>query len=263
MSGLFRFLAVVTAAWLALVALLWLSQRRLIYLPDTRMPPAPAGIEVVATEAVDGTPHRVWRVPTEGEPVAVVVVFNGNAGHKGHRLPLAADLAAEGLEVLLFDYRGYGDTPGRPSEAGLLDDARAVAELAFSRRLPVVYFGESLGAAVATRLATERSPAALVLRSPFTSLADVARHHYRIVPAGFLLWDRWEVESIIGEVEAPVLVIVGDADSVVPPPLSRRVYEAAPEPRSLVTFEGLDHNDWGLHSGTDLAAAVRRFLPRS
>ena len=106
-------------------------------------------------ETSDGIVHELWLVPAEGEAAARLVVFNGNAGNKSHRLSLADSLAAEGMEVMLFDYRGYGDTRGRPSEEGLLEDARAVAGPAFDTDLPVVYFGESLGAGVATLLAAE------------------------------------------------------------------------------------------------------------
>lgn len=260
MSAILRFLGVVALIWLALVALMWLFQRRLIYLPDTGTPTAPPQVEVIRATTADGVEHALWLVPAQGEAIARAVVFNGNAGHKQHRLALAADLSEQGFEVLLFDYRGYGDTSGRPSETGILVDGRTVVEVAHDTELLVVYVGESLGAAVATRLAIERPPAGLVLRSPFPSLADVARHHYRIIPAGLLLRDRWQVEAIIGQVEAPVLVILGTADTIIPPRLSRRVYEAAAEPRELVAFAGLDHNDPGLTSGPELAREIRRFV---
>jgi hypothetical protein len=191
--------------------------------------------------------------------MARVVVFNGNAGNMSHRVTLARSLAAERMEVLLFDYRGYGDTDGSPSEEGLLLDAEAVAHLAFDTTLPVVYFGESLGAGVATALARRTLPDALVLRSPFTSLADVARAHYPLVPT-VLLRDRYPVEETVKTLETPLLVVLGTADSIVPPEQSRRVFEAAAGPKTLVEREGLDHNDPGLSSGPDLAREVRVFV---
>jgi hypothetical protein len=213
-------------------------------------------------ETPDGIIRRVWVVPAVGEPKARVLVFNGNAGNMGHRLPLARSLAADGMEVVLFDYRGYGDTGGAPSEDGLLIDALAVADIAFDTDLPVVYLGESLGGAVATGLATRFPPDALMLRSPFTSLADMARAHYPFVPT-FLLRDRFPVEDQIGTLAVPVLVVLGTSDTIVPPELSRRVFEAASDPKDLVEMEGLDHNDPALGSGPELAQAAARFLDQS
>src|SRR5690606_27765101 len=118
---------------------------------------------------------------------------NGNGGDRSMRVPLASALNRMGLSVLLFDYRGYGGNPGSPSEEGLAADARAAqAWLAAQPGVDqIVYFGESLGGAVAVRLAVERSPVALILRSPFTSLADVASVHYPWLPVRRLLLDRY------------------------------------------------------------------------
>jgi alpha-beta hydrolase superfamily lysophospholipase len=258
---------------------LWLAQRQVVYLPDRDLATPPGDVTVRTVETPDGITHRVWVVPATGEPVGRVLVFNGNAGNKADRLPLARNLATEGLDVILFDYRGYGDTGGTPSEDGLLADAEAVAEIAFDRSvppegglpaepgrgdsvLPVVYLGESLGAGVATGLAVRRPPDAMVLRSPFTSLADMARAHYPFVPT-FLIRDRYPVEDQVMALEVPVLVVLGTSDTIVPPALSRRVFDAATEPKELVEMERLDHNDPGLSSSAELAAAVAGFLEKS
>ena len=147
-----------------------------------------------------------------------VIVFNGNAGNRAFRAPLAAALAEHGISVLLFDYRGYGGNPGSPSEEGLAADARAarryVAGRAGSDR--IVYFGESLGSGVAVRLAAEQPPAALILRSPFTSLTDTGRHHYPFLPVGMMLIDRFASIDRIRDIRCPLLVIAADHDSVVP-----------------------------------------------
>lgn len=253
-------LAVLAAGLVAVLAMAWVGQRRLIYFPDHNPGPPPGDVTVLEAVTSDGIAHRAWLVPAEGEAFARVVVFNGNAGHKRDRLPLARGLAVRGMEVLLFDYRGYGDTDGNPSEKGLLRDAAAVVEAASDTDLPVVYLGESLGAAVATLLAVDRPPAALVLRSPFTSLADMARTHYPTLPAGLLLQDRYEVEEAIARLEVPVLVVLGSADTIVPPALSRRVFEAATGPKELVEIEGRDHNDPDLVAGGELADSIRTFL---
>jgi fermentation-respiration switch protein FrsA (DUF1100 family) len=257
-----RIVAVVAGVSVCFVAALWLAQRRLIYLPERDLDATPSEAMVTTVETTDGITHRVWVVPAAGRAMARVVVFNGNAGNMSHRVTLARSLAAERMEVLLFDYRGYGDTDGRPSEEGLLIDADAVARLAFDATLPVVYLGESLGAGVATALARRTMPDALVMRSPFTSLADVARAHYPLVPTT-LLRDRYPVEETVRTLEMPLLVVLGTADSIVPPEQSRRVFEAAPGPKSLVEMEGLDHNDPGLSSGSDLAREVRVFVEQA
>ena len=254
-----RLLAGIAGIWILLMAALWLFQRQLIYLPEQNPASAPAGVTVSTVETSDGIVHELWLVPAKGGAAARLVVFNGNAGNKSHRLPLADSLAAEGMEVMLFDYRGYGDTMGRPSEKGLLEDARAVAGPAFDTDLPVVYFGESLGAGVATLLAADVAPDALVLRSPFTSLSDMARTHYRIVPT-VLLRDRYEIEKAMADLHVPLLVVLGSADSIVPPRLSLSVFEAANQPKRLVEMEGLDHNDPGLASGANLAEEIRVFV---
>jgi alpha-beta hydrolase superfamily lysophospholipase len=252
-------LAAIAGAWVLLITVLWLAQRQIIYLPDRSVGSVPDDVTVQTVDTPDGITHHVWLVPADGEPLARVVVFNGNAGNKGHRLDLARNLAAQGMEVTLFDYRGYGDTEGKPNEEGLLTDAASVAEMVFDSSLPVVYFGESLGAGVATALATRRPPHALVLRSPFTSLADMARAHYPFVPP-FLVRDRYPVEDQVATTEIALLVLLGTADSIVPPEQSRRVFEAASGHKGLIEMEGLNHNDPGLTSSPELVAEVLRFL---
>jgi fermentation-respiration switch protein FrsA (DUF1100 family) len=193
-----------------------------------------------------------------------VLVCNGNGGDRSMRAALAAAFSRMGLAVLLFDYRGYGGNPGAPSEAGLAADARAA--LAYLEGRPdvdpdrIVYFGESLGAAVALRLATERPPAALVLRSPFASLAEVGRHHYPLVPVSLLLRDRYDSAALAGRLAAPLLVVAGGRDRIVPPAHSRRLFAAAPQPKRLVVLDGADHNDLDLLAGPRLVDELRSFL---
>jgi fermentation-respiration switch protein FrsA (DUF1100 family) len=193
-----------------------------------------------------------------------VIVFNGNAGNRAYRSPLGAALRNQGLSVLLFDYRGFGDSSGSPDERGLYDDARAVRRYlegrADVRADRLVYFGESLGTAVAVRLAVEHPPAALILRSPFTSMVDVGRLHYPILPVRWLLRDRFSSIDAIGSVRSPVLIVAGDRDRIVPLEQSRQLFESAPQPRELVVVGGADHNDAALLDGRELIDAVRRFV---
>ena len=264
-------LLVVVAVLAASVGLLWAFQRHLIYLPSPGpVPPAASvlpGAEDVSFQTADGLRLRGWFVPPVGgarPPGPAVLVCNGNGGDRSMRAALAAALSRLGLAVLLFDYRGYGGNPGSPTEAGLAADARAA--LGYLAGRPevdperVVYFGESLGAAVALRLATERPPAALVLRSPFASLAEVGQRHYPVLPVSLLLRDRYDSAALAGRLSAPLLVVAGGRDRIVPASHSRRLFAAAPQPKRLVVLQGADHNDLDLLAGPRLVEELRSFL---
>jgi fermentation-respiration switch protein FrsA (DUF1100 family) len=261
---------VVVAVLAAAVGLLWVVQRRLIYLPSGRVPPAASvlpGATDVTFPTADGLRLGGWFVPgavgnrTQGP---AVLVCNGNGGNRAMRAALAAALSRMGLAVLLFDYRGYGGNPGTPTEEGLAADARAA--LAYLTERPevdperVVYFGESLGAAVALRLATERPPAALVLRSPFASLAEVGRVHYPVLPVSWLLRDRFDSAALAGRLDAPLLMVAGGRDTIVPVGHSRRLFAVAPQPKRLVVLDGADHNDPDLLAGPRLLDELAAFL---
>jgi fermentation-respiration switch protein FrsA (DUF1100 family) len=263
------FVVAACVAYVALVAAAGYWQRRLIYLPSGSVPaPAAAGLETAETVAFttdDGLTLRGWFMPAGASPArATVVVFNGNGGNRALRAPLAAGLSRRGLATLLFDYRGYGDSEGTPSEDGLARDARAARAYVASRpdvaSNRLVYFGESLGTSVAVRLATEEPPAALILRSPFTSLADVGAHHYPILPVRWLLRDRYASIDRIAQIRCPLLVIAGDQDAIVPIAFSQRLFDAAPEPKQMIRIDGANHNDLELLAGPRLIEAVDRFL---
>jgi len=251
-----------------LIAAVWILQRRLIYFPFGDAPPQLVGLaaaEPVVFPTTDGLRLHGWLVPPlEPRAGATILVFNGNAGHRGFRASLAEALRARGYGVLLFDYRGYGGNPGAPTEAGLAEDARAARAFLLARpeaaATRLVYFGESLGSGVATGLAAEHRPAALVLRSPFTSMTDVGAFHYPLLPVRWLLSDRFDTASRIARLGCPLLVIAGDQDTVVPYAQSRRVFDAAAEPKQFATIAGADHNDPALAEGPDMIEAIDRFL---
>jgi len=246
----------------------WVMQRRLIYLP-TGGPEAGSG-ELVGLERVtfpteDGLSLAAWFVPAEEADVGwTIVVFHGNAGNRADRTALAEAFAGRGIAVLLVDYRGYGGNPGSPSESGLAADARAAVGYVGSRPdvdpSRVAYFGESLGAAVAVSLAEQLPPAALLLRSPFTSLADAASAHYPLLPLSVLLWDEYPNLETIASINVPTLIIAGSVDSIVPVEQSRAVFAAAPGPKRLVVIDGADHNDLALTAGAELVDAIVALL---
>jgi uncharacterized protein len=265
---------VVAMAILLLTAYLYFTQRGQLYFPwpDAAADPPP-GVEAVELRTDDGLRLNAWFIPAAGEPGEdtrapgpAVLVCNGNAGYRAHRLPLAQALSARGYHVLLFDYRGYAGNPGSPSEDGLRADARAAARALAERPevdpARIAYFGESLGASVCGGLATELPPAALVLRSPFPSVEAIGRHHYPYLPiVEPLIWDRWPLERQLAErVRVPLLVLVGSRDEIVPPDLSRRVYDAAAEPKRFVEIAATHHNDESLLVGDDLLDETVAFL---
>lgn len=248
------------------VALAWLFQRSLVYFPDRRVPPPAAevldGARDVVIVTADGLRLGAWFSPPPDDGGPTVLLAHGNAGNRADRGPLVAGLVDLGFGVLAFDYRGYGGNPGHPSEAGLALDARAARDfLVGPAGIPaehLVYVGESLGAAVVTELAAEHPPAALVLRSPFTSLAGAGRVLYGI-PVGWFLRDRFPVAEQVEQVGVPTAVVSGERDTTVPPRLSREVAQAAREGGSAVVevvVPGADHNDAALVHGPALLAAV-------
>lgn len=257
--------AIVALVASGLLALVWSQQRRLIYFPSAGPVPSavtflPNGQDVVLVTD-DGIRLGAWYFPVAG-PTPAVLVTNGNGGDRSGRIALAAALNRIGLSVLLFDYRGYGGNPGKPSEDGTAADARAaLAWLAAQSDVEkIVYFGESLGAAVAVGLAVQSPPAGLILRSPFTSLPDVGAMHYPWLPVRWLLTERYPSIDRIHSVHVPVMVIAGDRDDIVPESLSRRLYEAANEPKRYIVVPGAGHNDPELISGRQMVAEIEGFL---
>ncbi|NDL58811.1 alpha/beta fold hydrolase [Phytoactinopolyspora sp. XMNu-373] len=256
---------IVVVIVVALLAILWLTQRRLIYLPDNSAVPPAADViqdaEDVTLTTTDGLELGAWYIPPQADERNVtVLVANGNGGNRASRAPLAEALSEAGFATLLFDYRGYGGNPGDPNEDGLALDARAAYNhLVDDRGVSpdqLLYFGESLGAGVVSELATEHPPAGLLLRSPFTDLAEVGQRHYPIVPVGLLLWDRYPVAEHVSTVDVPTTVVYGTSDSIVPPGLSQDVAAAAAGPVEEVDIEGAGHNDSVMFGGPEIVDAV-------
>jgi len=263
--------------YFAILVLMALFQRSLIYGPDRNetLNVHPAAIQGAHTEpisvtAADGVPLNGWRIVPDSPSRAdhdgsysspgapVILYFCGNAGNRAYRVDVFDLFAKLGTDVICFDYRGFGDNAGSPSEAAFAADAQAIWRYVTEERhidpLRVVIFGESLGGGVATRLASELSaagtpPAGLVLRSTFTRLADVAARHYPWLPVGWLLLDRYPSVEHIGLVTCPILIFHGRRDTIVPFAEGEQLLAAASErssrglPRQLVALETADHND--------------------
>jgi uncharacterized protein len=269
-----RLMSTVIGGLIILVGVLglaWALQRRMMYFPlgDVSAPGSVGlrNVEAVTFTTGDGLVLNGWFLPSlRSPPWFTVLVFNGNAGNRAYRAPLAAALRSQRLAVLLFDYRGFGDNPGTPTEAGLMADGRAALAHLLGRAdvdgTRLVLFGESLGTAIAVQIAGEHPPAALILRSPFVSMIELGRFHYPFLPVRWLLRDRFASIDRVRSLRCPLLVVAGEGDRIVPVSQSRRLYEAAPAPKTLVVLPGADHNDFELLAGDDMIQAIVRFLQR-
>jgi len=253
-------------------AAIWAFQDRMMYFPDAAAPPSPpqlglSGVEAVQLRTADGLAILGWRVAAARADAPVVLYLHGNGGSLAHRAPRVARFQRQGWGALFVQWRGFGGNPGAASEAGLIEDARAGlaalrAEGVAADR--VVLWGESLGTGVAIRLAAEQPQAiaAVVLESPYTSMLDLARRHYPLLPSGLLLRDRYDSLSRIAQVRAPILVLQGGRDTLVPPAMGRALAAAATAPLEVWEAPEAGHNEIGAAGGIEAAAAfLRRVLP--
>lgn len=239
------FLGLVLVVYGVLVALLYGQQSRLLYPASTQRSTAReaglADVEDVTIATEDG--ERLvgwWKPPRPGR--ALVLYFHGNGGSLLDRRNRVRALAADGRGILIVSYRGYSGSTGTPSEAGLRRDAEAAYRaLASYQPGRIVLYGESLGSGVAVRLAAERPVGGVVLDSPFTSIADVARPRFWFVPLDLLLKDRFRSIDRIASIGAPLLVLHGERDGVVPIALGERLFASAREPKTFVRLPGVDH----------------------
>jgi fermentation-respiration switch protein FrsA (DUF1100 family) len=257
---LYPLLGFAVVAYATLVGGLYLFQRQLLYLPDRARPElagmAQLGVREVVLSTEDGLSLLSWYLaPRPGRPV--IAYFHGNGGHIGYRVARLLHFAREGYGVLMPEYRGYGGNPGNPSEAGFYADGRAA--LAFLEREAVspsrlVLYGESLGSGVAVELAARHAAGALILEAPPTSVAEVAQCHFPYVPAARLVTDRFDSLSRIGGVKAPILILHGERDRVVPVRFGRALYNAAPEPKEAWFAPEGGHEDLARYGA--IAAAI-------
>jgi hypothetical protein len=246
----------------AFVGMLYAGQRSLLYPRSTaRATAAGAGLPGfldVTVRTADGESIVAWWKPPEPGR-ATVLYFHGNGGSLLNRRDRARLLTADGRGFFLVSYRGYSGSTGNPTEQGLREDARAayawLAERVEPRR--IVLYGESLGSSVAVHLAAERPVAGVVLDAPFTSATDVARLHYWYAPVDLFLLDRHRSIEAIGGVEAPLLVLHGDRDGIVPIEQGERLFAAAPGPKRFVRLSGVDHVSTLERGGLE---SVRAFL---
>lgn len=271
-------------------------QRSLIYFPthassiepgDAGLPPGQ--VQAIQVRATDEVILHGWHVLADGHSAVsraesdrelaagrpLVLYFSGNAGNRRYRSAEFAVFTGLELDVFICDYRGYGDNSGSPSEAKLASDARAIWDYATEERgvLPnrILLYGESLGGAVAVRLAaelgpTDSTPAGLIIRSTFSSLVDAGQHHYPLLPIRWVLVDRFDSIDRMAEVTCPILQLHGVRDRIVPLKLGRRLFSAAREEsltgkaKQFVELRNAGHNDVLLVAEAEFRAAIWAFL---
>lgn len=256
---------------LLVIAILYVGtpmiERYFIYFPQRELLADPSSVGLDFEDArfvtTDGVHLHSWFVP--GRTDATLLWFHGNAGNMSHRLEqLKLFHDAIGANILIVGYRGYGSSDGTPSEKGFYADALAALSFLTDRadvdEDKFVYYGQSIGAAVATELAARRPPAGLILEAPFTSVADMARHHYRFFPARFFVRTRFDTLERIESVHTPLLVIHGERDDIVPVEMARQIFDAAREPKRLEFVPGAGHNDIYVVGGKRYLDTLRSFV---
>lgn len=234
-----------------MLAYYFFTQRSFLYYPDvTRPDPVQSGVpemEVVSARTADGLDLQAWYAPPREAGRPVVVLFHGNGGHIGWRGGKARLFMEAGYGVMLAEYRGYGGNPGKPSEQGFYADAHAWMEMMAARGVAagdIVLYGESIGSGPAVRMAADYPGVrALVLETPFTSLAETAQHHMKWLPVRFMMWDRFDNMHLIGGLGMPVLILHGRRDMIVPYAQGVRLYEAAGGRKFMETYDAGGHND--------------------
>lgn len=262
MTSLKWILVSLAAGYVGLVTLLYLAQRSLMYFPDTRQH-SPTGLglqraEEVTLQGADGTRVIVWHVPpSEGMPV--IIYFQGNGGGLDLRAQRFKTLTATGVGLVALNYRGYGGSEGRPTEAGIILDAKAAYDFAVARYgiSRIVPWGESLGTGVAVALAAEQPVARVILESPYTSIADVAASIYWFAPVRSLLKDSFRSDERIAKVTVPVLVVHGERDTIVRITFGERLYALMRGPKQFIRLPQAGHND---HDEFGAQELVKPFL---
>jgi len=236
-----------------------------LYFPDRNVTRSPDSLGLQwdsrSVIAEDGTHIRAWHLKARGQKPPLVIYLHGNGGNIGDYLDEASVLVHMGLDVLMVEYRGYGESGGSPSEKGFYMDARAaydfaVGELGASR---VVAFGRSLGTAVAADLAVNRPVAALILESPFTSGVEIGKEKFPWLPVRLIMTQKYDTFSKISRLKCPLLVLHSPDDEIVPFRMGRRLFETAAVPKAFVELRG-GHNDGWSASGGAFSEGVSSFL---
>lgn len=266
MRHLMTILLALLGAYLLACVLVFVFQPRFVFFPDRQVISSPKHIgldyEDVFFETEDNVRLHGWFVPGEGSE-DVLLFLHGNAGNISHRLDSIRIFCDMGLSVFIIDYRGYGRSAGRIGEEGSYRDARAAHRYLTEERqidpAKIIYFGRSLGAAVAIELATKQSPKALIAESFFTSIPDVGRGVYPWLPVRLLARIRYNSMPRVAAISCPKLFVHSRDDELLPFKLAERLYDASADPKTFLAIQG-DHNSGFLTSGTMYIDGLIGFL---
>ena len=265
-----------TIPWVIILALIWFFLRyfewKNLYYPARKitMTPEAARLEYedINFIAEDGNQLHGWWIPHEN-PKGTVIVCHGNAGNIGDRVWVAADFHLLGLNVFLFDYRGYGNSKGLTSEKGIYRDARAAYEVVRTKHndaedIPVVVYGRSLGGAVAIQLALDKPVKGVIVESSFTSTVDMGKKLYPLLPVKLFCRDRYYASEKISRIDVPVVIAHSPDDHLIPFSMGKELYAQANEPKQFFELTG-GHNDSGWstskHYWEGLKAYIDYVLP--
>lgn len=246
----------------------YFGNRVFMYHPDpARISPAEAGIdgvEEIELNTGDGETLVAWYSKAK-KAKPTILYFHGNAGNAGGRAPKVETMRGQGAGVFLLNNRGYGGSTGKPSEAHNFADAHVAYE--YLRGLgiaanDIILYGESLGSGQATSLASTQDVGAVVLEAPLTSTVDVGKRTYFFLPLGILLQDKFANPEYVAKIKAPVLVLHGEQDGVIPVQMGKDVFAAANEPKKLELFPQAGHSDLFEHGAWEKAWDFIKALPR-
>ena len=247
MGALKTLIVAAALGYVALLAVVYLFQRSIMYpAPQTvRTAPSAAGFpqaQEVVLDTADGEKVIAWHVAPKGDK-PVIIFFHGNGEVIAWRVPRFRELAGGGIGIVALSYRGYGGSSGSPSEAGLIADATAAYDFAIARYRPdrIVAWGYSLGSGVAVALTSGHPVGKLILEAPFTSASDIGAAAFPFLPVRWLLKDTFKSDERIGAVLAPLLVLHGEKDSVVPIRFGEKLFALANEPKRMRRFAEGDH----------------------
>ena len=271
MRMLFSLTIVAAIAYGALALVIFIAQPGLIYYPEPGRniiaAPDYVGLayEPVEISTTDGEILQGWFVPAPAAK-GTVLFFHGNAGNISHRMEYLLMFHRLGYNTFIFDYRGYGQSSGSPSESGTYLDAQSAWRyLTETKSVPparIVLFGESLGGAVAAWLAMNEKPGALVLASVFTSVPDMAAKIYPFLPVRLLSRFDYNTIEYLRSVTCPVFVAHSSQDDIVPFAHGRALYQAAPEPKQFLELQG-GHNSGFIFMQEDWMKALGEFIGRN
>lgn len=265
MSWLIKPLAILAALYVVLVLAAYLGQRRLMYFPDTaRTPPSAEGlenVEEVVLEAPDGARVIAWWTKAKpGQPT--LLYFHGNGGSLAFRAERVRRYQGYGRGLFMMSYRGFSGGTGDASEAANVADALMAYDHLRRQGIAqrdIILYGESLGSGVAVQVAAQRAVSGVILDAPYTSAVDIGVSAYPFLPVRWLMKDRYESARHIASVKAPILIIHGERDRIIPVEMGRRLFALAPEPKQLVTFPEADHDDHYMHGSYE---AIGRWIDK-